>query len=420
MLNYYKRFFKAPAALSSLLLCIIAGLFLPNAIYAKDEARGMSSANPQPKVLFIGGNDLKSYKSQLFIQLKDAASVSFVDLPGLDDVNALEKVLNGLDGQDWDLVLLGIDANEMPVLSSAGRELFASIKERAPSSLLVSGLPLKRDESAEVVARNKELNKEVFRLAIAEGLEIYDVYGYVDIRRTDLMDANAAGLSNSGKQLVGSVVAGRVLDLLDRANDDDLPSVVIMGDSIANGYHVPLKSMLANDAVVKLTGTAFGARPNWAAIVRRTQNELKEGRKPDLITFNWGLHALKYVDGNNRLATPDTGSRCIPLDRYKSELELFIEELKKTGAKLLWITTTPENNSPWALKGDAELYNKAAKEVVSKYGIDMIDLHDLVSKTPGLQLANDCHFTPQGYEVLAGTLAEAIRKQLAAKERSDP
>ena len=98
-----------------------------------------------------------------------------------------------------------------------------------------------------------------------------------------------------------------------------------------------------------------------------------------------------------------------------------MQRLEKTGAALIWASTTrvPEGE-PGRIAGDELRYNAVAEKIMKQHGIPINDLH-AASLTFGPELfknAGDVHYTPAGSEGLGTLVAEAIRK--AIRHESQP
>src|SRR5436305_2534176 len=138
-----------------------------------------------------------------------------------------------------------------------------------------------------------------------------------------------------------------------------LPRVLLIGDSISIGYTVAVRKELAGMANVHRI-------PENGADTRNGLEKLDTwlgDSKWDVIHFNWGLHDLKV--------TPD-GGRQVPLVIYEKNLEALSARLNKTGARLIWATTTPVPSgmlNPPRSAQDVEKYNAAAKWVMRTSGI---------------------------------------------------
>ncbi|MCD6346949.1 MAG: SGNH/GDSL hydrolase family protein [Bacteroidales bacterium] len=131
----------------------------------------------------------------------------------------------------------------------------------------------------------------------------------------------------------------------------------------------------------------------------------------DVIYFNWGLWDMYGWAYQDTLRTPYT---------YTKNLETLIARLEKTGAKLIWATTTPvcpeqEIHNQVVINSKTEkAFRKAALKVMKKHKIQVNDLYQAI-KPRQSEFAigdNDVHFTSEGYQYLAEKVAEEIRKKL--------
>lgn len=252
----------------------------------------------------------------------------------------------------------------------------------------------------------------------ARRITILDLYEYVRIRQSDLQKPDDIMFNESGIELVASVVAARIQDLLLEGSVPGLPYVLVLGDSIVDGYNAYLREALAGKANVYTGGTAFDDTPDWPTIVK-TQvagREKSLGCKFAVIQFNWGIHALKFITKESKnkhhaeLATPENGIRCCPLENYGAELEKLVIELEKTDAKLIWAATTPENGRSWAKPGDSAAYNKVAESIMRKHNIPIDDLFTFAVKERAPQ--SGCHFTIAGSRMLAKQVADCLLEAL--------
>ena len=101
---------------------------------------------------------------------------------------------------------------------------------------------------------------------------------------------------------------------------------------------------------------------------------------------------------------------------YVKNLEYIVEQLKSTGAKLVFATTTPVPENVSGIRREPEnvvKYNKAAVKIMKKENIGVNDLYSFA--LPGLkeiQLERNVHFTEEGYKILAGAVAAKIMNLL--------
>src|SRR3979411_835678 len=125
------------------------------------------------------------------------------------------------------------------------------------------------------------------------------------------------------------------------------PRVLIIGDSISMGYTKPVQTLLADVADVQRIPENGGPTINGLA---HMDQWLATG-KWDVIHFNFGLHDLKIMlDGKHQ----------VEVEQYANNLNVIVQRLKGTGAKLIWATTTPVPEGklePLRHSGDASIYN---------------------------------------------------------------
>jgi lysophospholipase L1-like esterase len=179
------------------------------------------------------------------------------------------------------------------------------------------------------------------------------------------------------------------------------PRVLIIGDSISMGYTEPVKKLLAGKAEVQRIAENGGPTSNGVAHL----DKLPPGPW-SVITFNFGLHDLKL----------DTGSHQVEIPQYEANLKVIVDALRKTGAKLIWVSTTPVPTgklNPKRDRPDVPLYNDADMRVLKGKVDAVCDLYSAVlPQEPELQLKENVHFSPAGYDFLAHEVAAAIEAQL--------
>lgn len=189
-----------------------------------------------------------------------------------------------------------------------------------------------------------------------------------------------------------------------RAIEDQpgLPRVLLIGDSISIGYTEPVRLELKGKANV------HRIPENGAATlsVAKLDGWLGAGHW-DVIHFNFGLHDVKYMENGERQVSPGD---------YEANLRAIVDRLQKTGARLIWASTTPvpdARTNPPRKNADVIAYNAAARKIMEERGIATDDLYSLVyPRLSELQLPANVHYTPEGYNVLARQVAEAILRAL--------
>jgi len=198
-------------------------------------------------------------------------------------------------------------------------------------------------------------------------------------------------------------------------DDPCLPRVLIIGDSISIGYTQPVRKCLAGKANVHRipangshTGTGLQRLDEWL------------GEKPwDVITFNWGLHdQTRLRDGKVDITAPNLHSHEV----YEKNLEELVKRLKKTGAKLIWVSTTPvPPDTKRRIPGEEIAYNQIAAKIMKRHGLPVVDLY-----TPALKHLREwqlpdgnVHFNDKGSEELGKIVARAIEKSLESGEAGE-
>ena len=185
-----------------------------------------------------------------------------------------------------------------------------------------------------------------------------------------------------------------------------LPRVLLIGDSISIGYTTAVQDALAGKANVHRPAANCGPTITGLA---KLDDWLGEGHW-DVIHFNWGLHDL-------RLDAPDKHQ--VDLDQYEKNLRELVSRLKKTGATLIWCSTTPvpETSKPPRKESDVIAYNAVARKIMDENGIRIDDLHAFaLPRLSEIQLPDNVHFKPEGSKVLAQQVARSIAEALAQRD----
>jgi lysophospholipase L1-like esterase len=176
-----------------------------------------------------------------------------------------------------------------------------------------------------------------------------------------------------------------------------LPRVLLIGDSVSRGYTQAVRKELNGKANVHRAPENCGPTANG---LRKIDVWLGQ-EKWDVIHFNFGIH-----------------DRATPLVDYTKRLEELLERLEKTGAKIVWASTTPIPDDPAKKQSAASVVerNAAAAMLVKKRGHSIDDLFSEISpKLDTLQNPNDVHFNAAGYDFLGTQVAVSI---LAVLERN--
>jgi GDSL-like Lipase/Acylhydrolase family len=211
----------------------------------------------------------------------------------------------------------------------------------------------------------------------------------------------------------------RSIAIFEATVNPNLPSVLIIGDSISISYTLPVRQ--------KLEGIANVIRPvanceSTLTILEKLDHWLGH-TKWTVIHFNAGLHDLEHVQsegvapGKQIMLPVEKGPRWVSIDSYRSNLEKIVERLKKTGAKLVFATTTPvPAGARSRVPEDVARYNEAALAVMREHGIQIDDLYSAVVESAyRFQKPQDVHFYQEGSDILADHVAASIKAPLTDK-----
>lgn len=184
-------------------------------------------------------------------------------------------------------------------------------------------------------------------------------------------------------------------------DEPGLPRVLLIGDSISIGYTPVVREKLKGIANVHRIPENGGPTTKG---LEKIDEWLGKGRW-DVIHFNWGLHDLKRLQ-------PD---RCqVPLEQYEANLKRLVARLERTGAVLVWATTTPvPEGAQQRDPADVPRYAEAALRVMRDNHIAVDDLFAFAQpRLADIQLPKNVHYTPDGSAELAKPVVASILKAL--------
>ena len=197
-------------------------------------------------------------------------------------------------------------------------------------------------------------------------------------------------------------------------DDPALPRVLIIGDSISIGYTPVVRELMKGKANVRRPATNCAATLTG---LKELDAWLGAADKWDVIHFNWGLHDLKYCDEKAVITDVDKGHQQVPVADYEKNLRTLVERMQKTGARLIFATTTPvPEGAKGRVPADVAKYNEAALRVMKDLGVAVDDLN--AAATPNLaawQNKKDVHYNATGYKGLAESVVKTVEAELARK-----
>ncbi|HEX7262193.1 MAG TPA: SGNH/GDSL hydrolase family protein, partial [Luteolibacter sp.] len=189
--------------------------------------------------------------------------------------------------------------------------------------------------------------------------------------------------------------------------DPVLPRVLLIGDSICNGYRAAVIRDLKGKAAVDVWLTPVAE--NDPGLPGDLEKVIKQGPYA-VVHFNIGLHG--WPKGQ------------IPDGQYEPLMRKYVESLRKHApdTKFIWASSTPitvkgkpaeldpENNPTMTGR------NAAAAKIMRESGIAVNDLYSLVvDKRAQLAAGDRFHWQPGGSELMAKQIVEFITKALPAK-----
>jgi hypothetical protein len=205
---------------------------------------------------------------------------------------------------------------------------------------------------------------------------------------------------------------------------DELPKVLIIGDSIAVDYfsfaeeQLEGKALLFKPIVINEKGDSTSCE--GSTMGAKYIEQWIGDKKWDIIHFNFGLHDIKHIDpitGKNskNLSHPQQANP----KQYAKNLNKIVSKLKASNAQLIFATTTPypdklgrQMRSP----GMPKVYNELALKIMTKNDIAINDLYSyMLPRMEQLQRPKNVHFFELGSKELGQQVANSIQKILSTK-----
>lgn len=183
----------------------------------------------------------------------------------------------------------------------------------------------------------------------------------------------------------------------DEADKDDLPRVLLVGDSITRGYESAVRKMLAGKCYVDYIATSYAADNKLYSVL--VENFVANSRY-DVIHFNHGLHGFHM--------SPRT---------YRSKLKKLLERIGKEAKIILAESTAVYHEGNKRLKRDCmkrvNERNEIVAELVTELDCGWDKLYEVSVEMPKEYRYQDgVHYLETGYEVLAKTVVKSIEEVL--------
>lgn len=244
------------------------------------------------------------------------------------------------------------------------------------------------------------------RDALMSGFSIIDLTPFETVVRTQLVNEN-------DKWVAQRVAFRRLVDpqTLDRPG---LPRVLVLGDEVSISYQRTLDEKFGQEFNFHRPPENCRGSENFSRLDEWLGPWDLPGRNWDVIVFNCGLADLET-------------SR----DTYRQNLEFWIEQLQLTGAKLVWVTTTPvpdgyvnPNRVADPKKKIEELNQWAAELIDARKEIHVCDLSKFISEQEQPMFVNwrkgkNVTFNLNQSQPLAEQVANSIRRILEQEQKNE-
>lgn len=189
-----------------------------------------------------------------------------------------------------------------------------------------------------------------------------------------------------------------------------MKNVFLLGDSIKGFYKSRVEELLGGE--YKIWTPAENCR-----FAKYTLNSLRhyfaamreENFFPDIIHFNVGLWDLNHLY--------NTGRPFTECEEYIRDMKNILTQLKKTGAKIIFATTTPTRKERETaadtqhFNSEIKYYNEKLLEAIENDVDAVNDLYSVIEGNIESYISDDfLHPSQSGVEVLAKQVADSIEK----------
>jgi len=187
------------------------------------------------------------------------------------------------------------------------------------------------------------------------------------------------------------------------ADRDDLPRVLLVGDSIVKGYYGPVEAALDGKAnLARYATSKFVGNPDYLA----EMEILLKGYDFDVIHINNGLHGWGYTE-----------------KQYQESFPALFELLDKHAPKatVIWATSTPirksDNLSQLDEKNERVLErNRISEAVMAEREVPVDDLYASVVDHPEYFAQDGVHYNEAGRAAQGKQVAGIIAEVLESRE----
>ena len=199
---------------------------------------------------------------------------------------------------------------------------------------------------------------------------------------------------------------------LDKAKiaDAKRPRVLLIGDSILNGYQKTVTAKLEGKAYVDIWVNPY----NQSEHLNKTLlPEVLANGPYDVVHFNMGLHGWQKGRIKDGTFEPLT----------KAYVEVIREKLPN--ARIIWASSTPVTVKDKPTELDPAIndviieHNRMAAKVMAELNVPVNDFYALLVEKRDLARGDGFHWKGPAYELLAAQALESIEKALAPAPAKD-
>jgi lysophospholipase L1-like esterase len=198
--------------------------------------------------------------------------------------------------------------------------------------------------------------------------------------------------------------------------EKELPTVVLLGDSIRLSYAPGVTRQLAGKATIISPSANGGDSSN---LLKNLEGWAIKAQ-PTVVHFNCGIHDVKKFKGTGKFQVS-------PAD-YEKNLRAIVDRLRKeTKARVLFALTTPLIDARAAktraerdyelLDASTEQYNAIARRVMQELDVPVNDLRSALGSAEEQAAAiseDGVHFNKTGVEKLGTAVARFVSEHLPA------
>ena len=189
-----------------------------------------------------------------------------------------------------------------------------------------------------------------------------------------------------------------------RVTDAKRPRVLLIGDSILNGYVKTVTTALEGKAYVDAWVNPY----NQSEHLNKLLAEVLANGPYDIVHFNMGLHG--WQTGRIREGTFE------PLTKAYVE----VIRAKWPAAKIIWASSTPVTVKGKPAELDPEInpviieHNRMAAKVMAESRVPVNDFYGLLAPRLELARGDQFHWKPDAYLLLAKAVTDSILAELSA------